>query len=753
MASDAYLRALQQNRQPISLTSEYSRSHNLSANQHRPLSEILGHPVDEGFIEYYNKDTENRGYVLPTDNYIGPGNSLNRGAPTSVADRIAQKHDLEYAWEQHEYQEGVETKEEAEKHIAESDTRAIDAFAHSGTFASIIGHDGLTIKKGFESVVGHTYPSFQQNTNSASITGKMAKTVKTIYKAWWDGLSAAEKRRVRNDPQYKHVFTESSSATTSGSKRPNEAQQEAGSSKQAKVEEATSSNSTVSYSVSSSSGTTGGATAGTSSAANTSKTPSTQVTSSTQASNIPTDLEMGLTGTGSEQASGGADSHGMMEYTIERPLSIFGRKTSMYRKSHKFMTFGLAPAILTGSTSTERWLTSYLAEVPWHIPALYMNPSEFSLLRPGTRVKSVHVEVYYRGSTIQFEVAASTSGLATLNQINDIACAYALNKTGQGSNVSYTSFDSSQPMIPSGITKPKYDTVGTSYRGMVFDYYGTNNTFASFDSYIPKHQIGRQAFLYNYWAMSTRTAGAGAAAVTDLYGGWPCLADKIMQFDGKTVVNKKICEMSYEPKMAPLKRPLKTIAHGLPYANAAANNTINVAGKLVTNRRATVTRGSLSGTTPGQFADGIPNATLGETNVNIQNSVIPPLTIYTPIEKSQYSRSGYWGEQDAHIQPSLHIGVQPVPALSSASTLLGDGVFNSWTDTRAYWEVIATMVVEEHEPTEYPHAIAANVPFGENVLFNANSEIPNVNLDPRDDGATFAGLYTQQVADPGPDIY
>ena len=39
-----------------------------------------------------------RGYVIPTYNYAGPGNSLNKGFPTSFLDFICQLHDMDYAY-------------------------------------------------------------------------------------------------------------------------------------------------------------------------------------------------------------------------------------------------------------------------------------------------------------------------------------------------------------------------------------------------------------------------------------------------------------------------------------------------------------------------------------------------------------------------------------------------------------------------------------------------------------------------------
>jgi hypothetical protein len=99
-----------------------------------------------------------------------------------------------------------------------------------------------------------------------------------------------------------------------------------------------------------------------------------------------------------------------------------------------------------------------------------------------------------------------------------------------------------------------------------------------------------------------------------------------------------------------------------------------------------------------------------------------------------------------HIQPSIHIGVQPVPALSTAATLAEDAQFNNWTDTRAYWEVTATMNVTSKAPTAFPYAVNANVPAGDVIYWNPTASRPAAIVDPQEDGATYAGLYTNLPA-------
>ena len=91
-------------------------------------------------------------------------------------------------------------------------------------------------------------------------------------------------------------------------------------------------------------------------------------------------------------------------YSPERPLTIFGKKESTYRKVHRFMTFGIAPTWLNVDKETpteqQRWLTTALAKIPWELPVLYMNPSEFNLLPNGSYCKEVRISIVHRGNRI-----------------------------------------------------------------------------------------------------------------------------------------------------------------------------------------------------------------------------------------------------------------------------------------------------------------------------------------------------------------
>lgn len=652
---------------------------------------------DSKFESYYENDYQNSGITLPLSRYIGPGNSANLGEPKTGADVAAKRHDLRYAHAAYRFSNKRVTQAQYNKLIDKADSQ----FQSENVLYSphgIIGKGGIGLKQLLETATGQLYPGNNPHKSQFETAPEPhdfvalkeapaapAPQATTKFKSPWS--KARSKAVVEKKPMGGHPDGPDNKKIKTG----HEAEPEG-------------------------------------------------IATATAPGAAATDVEMAVnTGTGKEMASGGASSDGQMVHYIEKPLTIFSRRENIYKKSHKFMTFGLADVMISPTPAIDgtTYLTSYLAEIPWHIPALYMNPSEFGLLQPGSHCTEVSIEVYYRGSTIQFETAGSGSGLATLNQINDIAVAHGLNRTGWGSNVSYTGFSATQPMIPSGVAKPKYGPIPGNYRGMVADYYGADNNDVNFTDDIPKHQTGRQTFLYNYWAMSLR-GGPSVAPAALQFGGWPALVEKTEQMDGKTVVNQCVAQSTYKPKLGPLTAPLQMQNHASPFPIAGTSIQVEVGGNLVNTRTATIGTQAASATST-------TNNTSETTNV-ITNNAVPVFGMYAPIEKCQMGRTGFWGESLPHIQPSIHIGVQPVPALSTPALLAEESAFNQWTDTRAYWEVIATMKTTEHNPTAFPFATQGNIPAGDVVMWNPPAQRPAAILQPANDAATFAGLYPNSAA-------
>ena len=88
------------------------------------------------------------GIQVPGTNYVGPGNPIDNGPPTSFVDEDARRHDIEYS------QPGTD--------IGKSDREAIKRFgdhhAEEGDVTSLLGVAGLEIKQKVEQLAGPIYP-------------------------------------------------------------------------------------------------------------------------------------------------------------------------------------------------------------------------------------------------------------------------------------------------------------------------------------------------------------------------------------------------------------------------------------------------------------------------------------------------------------------------------------------------------------------------------------------------------------------
>jgi hypothetical protein len=91
-----------------------------------------------------------------------------------------------------------------------------------------------------------------------------------------------------------------------------------------------------------------------------------------------------------------------------------------------------------------------------------------------------------------------------------------------------------------------------------------------------------------------------------------------------------------------------------------------------------------------------------------------------PIEKSQQLSHGITPMYYAGTQPSLHVGVMPVPALTTSAI---DNVTNnsSFSDAQAYLEVTCEAAIECAYPTKRPLATAPNSSMGSEVFQTAAS--------------------------------
>lgn len=435
--------------------------------------------------------------------------------------------------------------------------------------------------------------------------------------------------------------------------------------------------------------------------------PSNTVSSS---SDIPADVQMDLPGTA--KPSGDNGSPGTDSYYLPIKRTDFGRRKTTYAKTFQVVSNNFAAKLLgVGDASGTLFVTSELLEIPWHLPAMYMTPSEYKLLQPGARCDAVRCKVTFRGCTIKFETNATSTQIATLNTVQTLRAAVGLNKTGWGNNFFYDAIDANDSMIPTSLRKSTYTADGGRTFDITTELYGSSDRTAVPGCYnTGEFWIGR-----NYWCESSnrtlQTPGIG----------WPTArSQKCKTWDAKTMVNQLIIEEEYKPVMAPLNATLKHYRETLPNMGAGDSSwTVNCGSSLPDARQTRVAKAS--GTT------GIQELTL-----NPQDA-LPTYDILTPIEKSQTTKCGPWGQLKPQIQPSINVGVQAVPQLGSINHITG--VYSNYVQASSYFDVQMEMDVTEYNPTHYNYLEQGNVPAGD-AVFSTTDVIPDQVYS-----STYAGLY------------
>lgn len=397
-----------------------------------------------------------------------------------------------------------------------------------------------------------------------------------------------------------------------------------------------------------------------------------------------------LPGTGGEM--GGSSMEQAVE-PIPRPMYSAHTQIRHYKKVHRILTFGLAykPIVVTQTGYSDVYMITSLAHIPWEYPFMYLNPSEFGLLPPGASVKHVSCRVKAENVRIAFPTNATETNLATLNQNKFLRVGINLNQKVQSVNALPGGFQAAQPMIATSVTA--FNPV--TYAGWIDNFYGvTNNDTTApdiFTTQTPRHQFGIPWVAQYYCCPVTQTNDPTLS-------GWEDFQAQLeeIKVDGPSGY---IAELEYSPAIGLLKQPLQGIWTGLPSTGTPAtarNISVNSGAGNTQHRRISTTIASSR------------NTGITETNFNYSRQPLPVnFTMLEPIEKNQRLVSGITPEFFAKTQPTLHVGVMPVPALTTAA--INNTINNSsFTDAQAYFEVTCEMAVECAFPTRRPLATVAN---------------------------------------------
>ena len=406
----------------------------------------------------------------------------------------------------------------------------------------------------------------------------------------------------------------------------------------------------------------------------------------------------GAGGTSLPGTAGGMGGGGMEQAVepIPRPMYSAHTQIRYFKKVHRILTFGLAykPIVVarTGPPAySDLYMMTSLAHIPWEYPFMYLNPSEFAILPAGSKVKRVKSRVKAENVRVAFPTNATDNNLATLHFNKFLRVGIDLNKKIQSVNAQPGGFAAAQPMIATTVK----EFSATSYQNWIDNFYGVPNNDKDepdvFISQTPRHQFGIPWVAQYYCCPVTQTNDPTLS-------GWEDFQSQLeeIKVDGPSGY---IAEMEYSPALGLLKAPLQGIWTGLPStATPATARTLPVnsgAGNTQHRRLETTITNSL-------------NVGITEVAANYNRQpTAANFNMYTPIEKSQRLVSGITPEFFAKTQPTLHVGVMPVPALTTSAI---DNTVNnsSFTDTQAYFEVTCEMEVECAFPTRRPLATIAN---------------------------------------------
>ncbi|XP_070515447.1 uncharacterized protein [Cardiocondyla obscurior] len=405
-----------------------------------------------------------------------------------------------------------------------------------------------------------------------------------------------------------------------------------------------------------------------------------------------TESQMKLTGTAKDQGKNGqptADS-GVRAFKLPHPSSDIHSYVRYYRKIHRIFTFGLAYKPILDPTGFPKgvYMTTPLCEVPWNRPFWYINESEFNILPNGSSISSCGIKICQRNVRVAFPTNSTASNLATLNQNKNIIYSIGLNKNVDCLPVEYSSFDDSQPMVPTGIKKIKDNTWNALYTEMYGNINNHNDT-------MPRHQFG-QPMMYNIYAA---IANVKVAETGSPYDGWQCVQNYYTEVDADHTSGTYILEEHYKPRCGMIKYPITAIQ------------------RAYTDGDIEIPRGSH-------------NLQPHTTQINIKNREAELVTQRTDqckaltsvgdisrlIEKCAYIKYGLFEHGPPIAQPSIHVGVQPTYALSTPQLVSADSNQN-FTDTQALFEIVAECEINTAYPTHRPGTKETNVPFDEQYFF------------------------------------
>lgn len=374
---------------------------------------------------------------------------------------------------------------------------------------------------------------------------------------------------------------------------------------------------------------------------------------------------------------------------------VTGRGSSQtFKKTHLMYSYGFSYQLIkgTGTAALKTYVTSPLMYVPWDRIWFYMTKTDFSGLPPNTIATHCSVSVKpYRVRTA-FETGSSQSILATLNQNVFLCWADDLEDTG-GMNYSYGNITAAEPMKPTTM-KSMTDAACDILIG---NMYGQNNITMT---QVPTSQFTLPTIAPFYYCFHTRNDVE--------VGGFQYQGDRIHKKDAVECFGETLVNRSYNFAFAPLSIRSEGRIN-LPILGC--NKNVFGPEYLMVREKGWNSAGNIQV---------IQNNADAAFKMQPDNDVP---TYYRRMERSPYCSPKQGTETHKKTQPSLHVGVEPVPRFSPIAGTLTKDPIKSYTDVQILWEIQATLHTKSYWKPEYYHSAYVNM---DNQIFSSyNRKEPN----------------------------
>lgn len=384
---------------------------------------------------------------------------------------------------------------------------------------------------------------------------------------------------------------------------------------------------------------------------------------------------------------------------ISRGLKSFNH-TFTFQKRWKFLTFGVADQIISDTSETnvpyDRWaLTTSLASIPWEYAFFYISPAEWVRLRQfqGVFAKHAHIKISQYNPRVAFQTADTTSTTATLNQNK-----FTRYGVGLRQNAALTcsdrdyEFSTAKPMQPTGFAPTTHASRREKLKNCMYGVYSQN--IDAMNSNIPAYATGQELGLSDYLTVYAPKSQDVGFVPYDQF---------CHELNSMDLIGQCMLEQDYSFEYAPLmpKWPAVMVQN---MQDTNEREVILPEGTKVTGLTTRTLSAAGNATLPTfqidnnvQFLQSA--SSLIDTNVNDSTFTNEEIMYFKfPMEQNGAYHELNRKPTDYAHQQSVHVGIRPVPKLSTNANLTQA---DDWLDTQIYWTIEAELHVEANDPFTY----------------------------------------------------